>query len=68
MLELVTALQNLENQVQVVAAVTLVQIFHILQNGGGDALKPGGAVGGQNLALDIVTQCLLPREQVAHTF
>ena len=67
-LELVTALQNLENQVQVVAAVTLVQIFHILQNGGGDALEACGTVGGQNLALDIIAQRLLPREQVTHTF
>ena len=33
-----------------------------------DALETGGAVGGQNLALDIVTQRLLPREQIAHTF
>ena len=53
---------------QVVAAVALVQILHVLQNGGGDALETSGAVGGQNLALDIVTQRLLPREQITHTF
>ena len=53
---------------QVVAAVALVQILHVLQNGGGDALETGCAVGGQNLALDIVTQRLLPWEQIAHTF
>ena len=68
MLELVAALEDLEDQVQVVAAVALVQILHVLQNGGGDALETGGAVGGQNLALDIVTQRLLPREQITHTF
>ena len=68
MLELVAALEDLEDQVQVVAAVALVQILHVLQNGGGDSLETGGAVGGQNLALDIVTQRLLPREQIAHTF
>ena len=67
MLQLVAALEDLEDQVQVVTALALVEVLHILQNGGGDALEAGGAVGGQNLALDIVTQCLLPREQVAHT-
>ena len=68
MLQLVAALENLENQVQIIAAVALVQVLHILQNRGGDALEACGAVGGQDLALDIITQRLFPREQVAHTF
>ena len=66
--QLVTALQHLKNQVQVVAAVALVQVFHILENRGGNALEACGAVGGQDLALDIVAQGLLTGQQVAHTF
>ena len=66
--QLVAALEHLENQVEVVAAVTLVQVFHVLQDGGGNALESRGAVGGQNLALNIVTQRLLVGQQVAHTF
>ena len=57
--QLIAALEHLEDQVQVVAAVGLVQIFHILQHGGGDALKTGRAVGLQNLALNVVAQGLL---------
>ena len=53
---------------QVVAAVALVQVLHVLQNGGGDALEACGAVGGQDLALDIIAQGLLTGQQVAHTF
>ena len=64
--ELVAALEHLEDQVQVVAAVGLVQIFHVLQHRGGDALKAGRTVGLQDLALDVVAQGLLGGQQVAH--
>ena len=57
--ELVAALEHLEDQVQVVAAIGLVQIFHILQHRRGDALEAGRAVGLQNLALNVIAQGLL---------
>ena len=65
--QLIAPLEHLENQVQVVAAVTLVQILHILQNRRGDALESRGAVGFQNFALNIIPQSLLPRQQVPHS-
>ena len=64
--ELIAALEHLEDQVQVVAAVGFVQIFHVLQHRGGDALKAGRTVGLQDLALDVVAQGLLGGQQVAH--
>ena len=64
--QLFAALENLEDQVQVVAAIGFVQVFHILQDGGGNTLEPGGAVSIQNLALNVITQCLLARQKVAH--
>ena len=66
--QLVAALEHLEDQVEVVAAVALVQVLHVLQDGGGDALETGGAVGGQDLALDIVAKSLLTGQQIAHAF
>ena len=65
--QLVAALEHLEDQVQVVAAVGLVQIFHVLQHRGGDSLKTGRAVGLQNLALNVIAQGLLSGQQVPHT-
>ena len=65
--QLIAALEHLEDQVQVVAAVGFVQIFHILQHGGGDALKTGRAVGLQNLALNVIAQGLFGGQQVPHT-
>ena len=65
--QLIAALEHLENQVQVVAALRFVQIFHILQHGGGDALKTSRAVGLQNLALNVVAQGLFGGQQVPHT-
>jgi hypothetical protein len=64
--QLFAALENLEDQVQVVAAIGFVQVFHILQDGGGNALEPGGTVSIQNLALNVITQCLFARQKVAH--
>ena len=64
--QLFAALENLEDQVQVVAAIGFVQVLHILQHGGGDALKAGSTVGLQDLALDVVAQGLLSGQQVAH--
>ena len=65
--QLITALEHLEDQVQVVAALGFVQIFHILQHGGGDPLKTGSAVGLQNLALNVIAQGLFGGQQVPHT-
>ena len=65
--QLIAALEHLEDKVQVVAAVGFVQIFHILQHGGGDALEAGGAVGLQNFALNVVAQGLLGGKKVPHT-
>ena len=64
--QLVAPLEYLEDQVQVVAAVALVQVLHVLQHGGGDALEAAGAVGFQNTALHIVAQCLLGGQVVLH--
>ena len=66
--QLIAALEHLEDQVQVVAAVGLVEVLHILQHGGGDALETGSAVSFQNLALNVVAQGLLGGEQVTHPF
>ena len=41
-------------------------IFKVLKRG--DKLEACGAVGGQDLALDIIAQGLLTGQQVAHTF
>ena len=65
--QLVSALHHLEDEVQVIAAVGFVQVLHILQHGGGDALKAGSTVGLQDLALDVVAQGLFGGQQVAHT-
>ena len=65
--QLVSTLHHLEDEVQVVAAIGFVQVLHILQHGGGDALKAGSTVGFQDLALDVVAQGLLSGQQVAHT-
>ena len=59
---------GLEDEVQVVAAVGLVEVFHILQHGGGDALEAGCAVSLENFALNVVAQGLLVGQKVAHTF
>ena len=64
--ELIAALEHLEDQVQVVAAVGFVQILHILQHGGGNALEAGRTVGLQNFALNVIAQGLLCGQQVAH--
>ena len=66
--ELVAALEHFEDEVQVVAAVGLVEVFHILQHGGGDALEAGCAVSLENFALNVVAQGLLVGQKVAHTF
>ena len=66
--ELIAPLEHLENEVQVVAAIGFIEVFHILQHGGGDALETGGTVGLQNFALDIIAQGLLRGQQVPHTF
>ena len=50
------------------AAVGLVEVLHILQHGGGDALEAGCAVGLENFALNVVAQGLLVGQKVAHTF
>ena len=65
--ELVAALEHLEDEVQVVAAVGFVEVLHILQHGGGDALEAGRTVGLQNLALNVIAQGLLCGQQIAHT-
>ena len=66
--ELVAALEHFEDEVQVVAAVGLVEVLHILQHGGGDALEAGCAVSLKNFALNVVAQGLLVGQKVAHTF
>ncbi len=43
--QLVAALEHLEDQVQVVAAVAFVQVLHVFHNRRGDAFDPHGAVG-----------------------
>ncbi len=64
--ELVSPLEHLEDEVQVVAAVGLVEVLHVFQHRGGDALKAGGAVGLKDLALNVIAQGLLSGQQVAH--
>ena len=66
--ELVAALEHFEDEIQVVAAVGLVEVLHILQHGGGDALEAGCAVSLENFALNVVAQGLLVGQKVAHTF
>ena len=66
--QLVAALEHLEDGVQVVAAVGLVEVLHILQHGGGDALEAGCAVSLENFALNVVAQGLFVGQKVAHTF
>ena len=43
--QLVAALEHLEDQVQVVAAVAFVQVLHVFHNGRGNAFEARGAVG-----------------------
>ena len=66
--ELVAPLEHLEDEVQVVAAVGLVEVLHVLQHGGGDALEAGCAVSLEDLALNVVAQGLLVGQKVAHPF
>src|SRR5699024_10356572 len=47
--ELFAPLEHLEDQVQVLAALGLVQVLHVLEHGGGDPLKAGGAVNFEDL-------------------
>ena len=66
--ELVAPLEHLKDQVQVFAALGLVQVLQVLQQGGGDPLKAGGAVHLQDLALDVVPQGLFGGQKVPHPF
>ena len=66
--QLVPPLEHLEDQAQVFAAVGFVQVFQVLQHGGGNPLETGGAVHFQNLALDVIPQGLFSGQKIPHPF